>query len=246
MTKKKTDEKEAAAAKTTSKKTTTPKTKESVVDDASKDSKQAIKEATESNETSKTNKDASKEKESLKSTENQSNENQDDTPKGMTFVEADILMNEGGVAKLPEWEGFWFKDMQSGETFVYTKDGEILDTPHEEYKDRNDWITTSPTEEQSEGLRAFWEKRKEVSVKESKKQAEDQAKLKAVAYNNGFGTSFRKLDKKISIEKLQSREDVPAEVPVNAEFLMDNAQVFNYAESQLTHRFENETLESIK
>src|SRR5690606_3684695 len=129
---------------------------------------------------------------------------------------------------------------------VYTKDGEILDTPDEEYKERKDWITTSPTEEQTEGLRAFWEKRKEVSAKDSKKQYEDQAKLKAVAYNNGFGTSFRKLEKEISIKNLIGRHKIPAEIPRDAEFLMENAQVFNYAESQLTHRFENETLESIK
>src|SRR5690606_34449315 len=101
--------------------------------------------------------------------------------------------------------------------------------------------TTQDTSKEKESLKS-----KENQSKNPKEQAEDQAKLKAVAYNNGFGTSFRKLDKKISIEKLQYREDVPAEIPVNAEFLMDNAQVFNYAESQLTHRFENETLESIK
>lgn len=43
---------------------------------------------------------------------------------------------------LPGWKGFWFK--ANGETYVYTKDGEILNTPdYEQYGPSTEWETAN-------------------------------------------------------------------------------------------------------
>ncbi len=65
--------------------------------------------------------------------------------KGLTYAEAEDLMNKGELVKLPEWCGFWFKNFKADKVFVFTKDGDILDTPHEEHKERNDWEVTPPS-----------------------------------------------------------------------------------------------------
>ena len=197
----------------------------------------------------KTTLPTSEKKKSLKSKEIESN--------GMTYKEAKEHMFTGGLAKLPEWSGFWFADIITRSVFVLTKDGKILDTPHDEYKERNDWQVAEPTEEQINILKDFWRSVKpeskpaiEEDVVEQdreydKKQLDEINSLKAIGYNHGYGTSFRKLDKSISIKKLENR-DVPSELSVNAEFLMDNGQVYDYAKNQLTNRFELDILKFIK
>ena len=56
----------------------------------------------------------------------------------LPYSEALIRLKEGSLVKLPEWEGFWFP--VGGKIWVFTKDGEILDTPdHETFGVRNDW-----------------------------------------------------------------------------------------------------------
>jgi len=67
---------------------------------------------------------------------------------GMTYKEADEQMNLGYLVALPEWGGFWFKSVKTGETIVLTKDGGITNTPFEEFKERNDWVKAEATEEQ--------------------------------------------------------------------------------------------------
>jgi len=72
---------------------------------------------------------------------------------GMTFEEAEKELNAGYLVALPEWEGFWFKNLnvenvQEGEILVLTKDGEVLNTPWEESKERNDWIIVKANPEQ--------------------------------------------------------------------------------------------------
>lgn len=57
---------------------------------------------------------------------------------GISYQEALGLLKNGHTVKLPEWGGIWF---QIGDKiFVFTKDGELLDTPdHETYGKRDDW-----------------------------------------------------------------------------------------------------------
>jgi hypothetical protein len=71
----------------------------------------------------------------------------------MTFNECFTPLVSGYKIKLPEWGGYWFMDNQSrgvnapfteeyikSNVRVYTKDGEILATPHfEKYEHREDW-----------------------------------------------------------------------------------------------------------
>ncbi len=63
----------------------------------------------------------------------------------LTHEQALEYLKEGRPVKLPEWDGFWFpiKD----KIMVFTKDGEILDTPHHDvYGERKDWTTVIPLE----------------------------------------------------------------------------------------------------
>jgi len=83
---------------------------------------------------------------------------EEETPlfSGMTFEEAEKLMDIGELIALPEWGGFWFKSIKTGETIVLTKDGEITETPFEEFKERNDWVTVEPTSEQREIIENYF------------------------------------------------------------------------------------------
>lgn len=67
-------------------------------------------------------------------------------PTGMTFEQALKEAEIGELIALPEWEGFWFVDIKTGLLSVLTKENEILDTPSEEFKTRNDWkiVQASP------------------------------------------------------------------------------------------------------
>ena len=42
---------------------------------------------------------------------------------GMTYEEAEKEMCRGMFVALPTWKGFWFKEINDGETLVFTKDG---------------------------------------------------------------------------------------------------------------------------
>lgn len=75
---------------------------------------------------------------------------------GMTFEEAEKLMDIGELIALPEWGGFWFKSVKTGETIVLTKEGEITETPWEEFKERNDWVTVEATPEQKEIIENYF------------------------------------------------------------------------------------------
>ncbi len=68
----------------------------------------------------------------------------------LTFEQAQQYLSEGRPVKLPEWGGFWFAIGNEGhrKIFVFTKEGEILDTPdYETYGTRNDWTTVIATGE---------------------------------------------------------------------------------------------------
>lgn len=57
----------------------------------------------------------------------------------MNFDHAKQAMLDGHKVKLPEWTGYWFGDGPNIK--VFTKNGDILDTPHiDKYKDRDDWM----------------------------------------------------------------------------------------------------------
>jgi hypothetical protein len=40
-------------------------------------------------------------------------------PTGMTFEEAEELLSKGELVSLPEWEGFWFKNIKKDELHVF-------------------------------------------------------------------------------------------------------------------------------
>lgn len=74
----------------------------------------------------------------------------------MNWTQADHVLDDAQCVKLPEWEGFWFKSLKTGDIYVLTKDGEVLNTPQEEYKLREDWIVAVPTKEQYAILEEFF------------------------------------------------------------------------------------------
>lgn len=76
---------------------------------------------------------------------------------GMSYEEAEKRLNLGELIALPEWGGFWFKNLkvenvQESKVLVLTKEGEITDTPWEECKERNDWVMVKATPEQEKLL----------------------------------------------------------------------------------------------
>jgi len=76
---------------------------------------------------------------------------------GMSFEEADELRKVGKLIALPEWDGFWFGNIKTGELLVLTKEGEITDSPNDEFKTREDWIEVEATPEQKELLDKYFE-----------------------------------------------------------------------------------------
>jgi len=78
-------------------------------------------------------------------------------PSGMTYEEAELLMAQGECIALPEWEGFWFRNIKTTETLVLTKEGEITNTPLDEFKERKDWITVIPNETQNQLIKDYFE-----------------------------------------------------------------------------------------
>jgi hypothetical protein len=59
----------------------------------------------------------------------------------MNIQEALSVLLDGGKVKLPEWTGYWFRE--DNKTKVFTKTGDILDTPNlENYSMRTDWMVT--------------------------------------------------------------------------------------------------------
>lgn len=177
----------------------------------------------ESTETTKEVQTPSEEKESITELKN--------TVESFGYKEAEKRMDVGKVVALPEWKGFWFKSHKdTSKTLVLTKDGEILETPHEEYKDREDWIEVEPTAEQSKILEDYWV---------SKEQYDDYMSLKVIAYNPHKGCSFVKTKQKISISDLLENKNIPLDASSTSEFVMSNNKVFDLESRTLTERVEN-------
>lgn len=67
----------------------------------------------------------------------------------LTFDEALALLDKGNAIRLPEWEGYWFegvwKNGDPSQVLVFTKHGDILNTPHiQQHQHRNDWQVADP------------------------------------------------------------------------------------------------------
>lgn len=77
---------------------------------------------------------------------------------GMTYAEAENLLKLGKLIALPEWVGFWFANIKTGEVLVLTKEGDITNTPFDEFKERKDWIEAEATPEQQELLESYFNK----------------------------------------------------------------------------------------
>lgn len=59
----------------------------------------------------------------------------------MTYNEAIEALENGKKVKLPEWQGYWFKE--KGEIKVFTRTGEYVSTPYlNDYQERTDWELT--------------------------------------------------------------------------------------------------------
>lgn len=170
----------------------------------------------------------------------------------MSFNEAKELLSVGAFVKLPEWEGFWFADIENPENiYVFTKDNQILDNPMEIYKERNDWEITDSTSEQQKILSKFWtdlenEKIQKENQAQHQSQLEEYQALYVVAYNKGRNTSFKKHSskEKILITDLENRKNVPTDSNRDSEFLMSNGFIFDYESGQLTSKQESQTLKS--
>jgi hypothetical protein len=59
----------------------------------------------------------------------------------MDFKSAMEALNKGEKVKLPEWQGYWFKE--NNQIKVHTRTGDVIDTPYiNDYQNRVDWEIT--------------------------------------------------------------------------------------------------------
>jgi hypothetical protein len=60
----------------------------------------------------------------------------------LNFGQAIEALENGKKIKLPEWQGYWFKE--DDKIKVMSRTGDVLDTPYlEDYKNRTDWQITN-------------------------------------------------------------------------------------------------------
>jgi len=165
--------------------------------------------------------------------------------KDLSYKEASELMSLGAVIKLPEWEGFWFQDMTTGQTFVLTKDNEILDTPDERFKSRIDWEVSTPNKDQEKLLKEFWAKSQKKFEGQGEKINKDNASKKVVAVNSRPGSSFHKLEKPISLKKLETRESLPAIHTIDSQYLLDSGEIYSFKDNSITNEDGSVYLDSL-
>lgn len=123
-------------------------------------------------------------KESDESYENSEEGTKNEPETGMPYEEAEKLINLGALIALPEWEGFWFKNLkvenvQESKVLVLTKEGEITDTPLEECKERNDWVVVEATPEQEKILDDYFASVKKPELVAELTQEEADTLIKA-------------------------------------------------------------------
>jgi len=156
---------------------------------------------------------------------------------GLTFEEADELRKIGECIALPEWEGFWFGNIHTGELLVLTKDGTIWNTPEEEYKQRNDWRVVKPTKNQTKILDNYWKKQNSQTEEEglftfgSAINALKQGLLVARKGWNGKGMFIvKQIPAEIGLEIIQKMQSLPQSAK---DKLIANNQPINYANQML-------------
>lgn len=154
-----------------------------------------------------------------------------ETKGGMTYEVAENEMATGAAIKLPEWEGFWFIEHETRKPFVYTKDNQILDTPNEEYKSRNDWQVAELTDEQASNMEKFWEQ-----FNFEKKARQENAELlskKVVKFNRTFDGKFQDFKGELTYADLIERKNIPEGA---VEILLEDGLVFNVRSFKLTNK----------
>jgi hypothetical protein len=93
----------------------------------------------------------------------ESDVNFDDARKELEWPEEAENFLEWELTVLPGWKGFWFKDIKTNEVLVLTKEGDILDTPWEICKERNDWVE-AVANEQNQLLRNYFASVEDIEV----------------------------------------------------------------------------------
>ncbi len=81
-----------------------------------------------------------------------------DINKNLSYDEAMKELLSGKKVKLPEWDGYWFKEEinQVASIKVFTASGDVLDTPFlEDYKKRTDWQITDGSRDFGGALKAL-------------------------------------------------------------------------------------------
>lgn len=157
----------------------------------------------------------------------------------MSYDEAKKLLETGGLIKLPDWQGFWFADIDNPEqVYVLTKEGEVLDNPMEEYKESNEWTVAEPTPEQSQIISDFWfKKEQDEEAAKIQKDLEDEynesISRKAVLYNMAFDGSFSKVEHNVTLKDLQSRKK---SIKDAVEIVLEDGSIFNAITLSVTNK----------
>lgn len=218
---------------------------EKKVDDTAKDPKQEPKQAVQDTISENPDTDKGIEKESLESKDIEPDTSKEPGTQ-LTFKQAEAEMGKGIPVKLPEWGGFWFKKVGEDQIYVMTREGDIVDTSHDEYKERNDWMVTEANEIQSQLLDGFWAKRKQDKIDaENKKILEDNNSLKALFYSRSYGGQFIKVPGKLTVSDLLEKK-FPPNTNIGSEFVLENGSVFSVKENAITNKDLSNQLPTLK
>lgn len=75
--------------------------------------------------------------------------------KDLNFQEAMEAISCNLFVTLPEWDGYWFKNQLTGIINVMLSNGNIVDTPYDDYRERKDWYVTDGSRDFGGAIRAL-------------------------------------------------------------------------------------------
>lgn len=74
--------------------------------------------------------------------------------RGMTYEQAERLMNRGLIVSRPEWEGFHYK--KNDNYYILLENGEIIKNPEEIFnKESRDWCLVMPSKDALKIIRSL-------------------------------------------------------------------------------------------
>lgn len=107
--------------------------------------------------------------------------------------------------------------------------------------------TDQPTPEKTEeSADDKSQKQQEELAEQAKQDFEENQSTKALYFNRAPDTSWVKIKKAITVEKLQLREDLPVEATRDSEYLLEDGRIFSATTNEITNKDGKMALETLK